>query len=277
MAQFEQAVPRKAIFPGLAALGPEERALADTLLRQALDQEGLYSLMADLKPMSTVQHLRYPLAKDSTMRDGDREVADPQAQALAQLARYQKVLRALSFGNLQFVMLPFKAVHKPQERNLQILVCRRDLIDRTIARYQSFFGQWGFTPGVSPEVLLTTIEFETKHDRFRAYGYLFGYPEYAVDFFVSASLAEEKTKEFVKRDFFDIPVYVGRKGHFTYALPQGQPPSPADSTIRQSAAQTLQTYRLWRAAYTSASGLAASTLLADYFAAKPQQRGKPRK
>jgi hypothetical protein len=274
-AQFAQKAARRAVFPGLAKLSPPERALADTLLRLALDQEGLYSLMADLKPISTIRHLSYPLAKDSTARDGERSVAHDTA-ALAELARYQKVLSALSFGDLQFVMVPFRAVYKPKERNLQILVCRRDLLDRAIRENQAFFGQWGFVPGTPPEVLLTTIEFEAKHDRYRAYGYLFGYPENAVDFFVGASQSEEKTKQFVKREFVDVPVYVGRKGHFTYAVPQGYARTPADSTIRQAASEVLQVYRQWRAKYVKPQGLAASQLLAAYYAQPPAKRKKIR-
>jgi hypothetical protein len=269
-AQFVQKISKKASFPGLTQLNAEERALADTLLREALDHEALYSLCADLKPISTIRHLHYPVVKDSTMRDGDRVVTQ-NAKALAELARYQKVLNALSFGQLYFVMVPFKAVYN-KERNLQILVCRRDLLDKAIRDNQAFFGQWGFTPGTSPEVLLTVVEFEAKHDRYRAYGYLFGYPEHAVDFFVKASQSEEKTKEFVKRDFFDIPVWANRKGHFTYALPKGYQTTGSDSAIYRQAMPALKQYEQWRAKYTKPSGVASVELLRDFYALPPRKR-----
>ena len=270
LAQFNQKVSRKDLFPGLKKLTPTEKALADTLLRQALDQEALYSLMADLKPISTIRHLHYPLVKDSTMHDGEPNVTK-NAAALAELAKYQKVLNALSFGDLHFVMLPFKGVYD-KERNLQILVCRRDLLNQTITTHQAFFGQWGFTSGTSPEVLLTTIEFETKHDRYRAYGYLFGYPDYAVNFFVESSKSEEKTKQFVTRDFFDIPVQVGRKGHFTYAVPKGYQTTQTDSALHRSAGKVLATYTRRRAKYLKTNGLLASQLLADYYALPVKKR-----
>ena len=81
------------------------------------------------------------------------------------------------------------------------------------------FGQWGFTANANSATVLSVVEYENKNDRYRAYGYLFGYPEHAVDFFVEASITEEETGEFVKRNFFTIPVEAGNSGDFTYAVP----------------------------------------------------------
>jgi hypothetical protein len=122
-------------------------------------------------------------------------------------------------------------------------VCRQSMVDSVIQVHQSFFGQWGFTPGVDPHTFITAIEFEEKHDRFRAYGYLFGYPEYAVDFFVNADKEFEKTKQFVKRDFFHIPTFDRPDGHFTYAIPKGHRPTQIDSTLYRRGVRTLASYK----------------------------------
>ena len=93
-------------------------------------------------------------------------------------------------------------------------------------------------------------EYEKKYERWRSYGYLFGYPSYAVDFFVAAGKSEDSTKLFVKRDFFAIPVFAGETGHFTYAIPKGYLPSSIDSSIYNKAIPTLNKYKRARIMYT---------------------------
>jgi hypothetical protein len=53
------------------------------------------------------------------------------------------------------------------------------------------------------------IEYSQSGPRWRGYGYLFGFPLYAVDFFVNAGESEKQTGKFVERDFLSIP-YVRR-------------------------------------------------------------------
>jgi hypothetical protein len=44
-------------------------------------------------------------------------------------------------------------------------------------------------------------------ERHRGYGYLFGYPDHAVDFFVSAEREWKSTGKFVERDFIRIETF----------------------------------------------------------------------
>jgi hypothetical protein len=134
-------------------------------------------------------------------------------------------------------------------RHLELLVCRQSLIDSVVQVHQSFFGQWGFTPGIDPHTLITTIEFEEKQDRYRAYGYLFGYPEHAVDFFVEAGKEYDRTKKIIKRDFFHVPTFNRPDGHFTYAVPPGYQPSEIDSAIYKRATAALAMYKQKRGGY----------------------------
>ena len=51
---------------------------------------------------------------------------------------------------------------------------------------------------------------------------------------------------FVKRDFFQIPVYASATGYFTWAVPRGYQPTRSDSLIWHQASQTLAKYRQLR-------------------------------
>jgi len=245
-------------FPEYESLTGKDRERADSLLSKALDHEALYSLMGDMKPISSIGFAHsYPLGKDSTQKDGQQKIVevgiDSIKTAMEELESWNRVLAALSFDDYQFLLVPFKQVYKGK-RNLQILLCRTDLIDSLLVAQSPFFAQWGFVSGTDPAVLLTAIEFEEKHDRYRAYGYLFGYPQHAVDFFVEASLEQEATGEFVKRSFFSIPVHMRETGYFTYALPEDSTPLPLDSAKYYQASEILEEYRQLRPSFIDEGG-----------------------
>ena len=110
------------------------------------------------------------------------------------------------------------------------------------------------------------MEFEERNDRYRAYGYLFGYPEHAVNFFVEASISEKETGEFVTRDFFSIPVAVGKTGYFTYATPKGYTPIEVDSAIYRAAVSTLDQYISLKPKYSDIDGeVDAVRLISDFW------------
>lgn len=239
-------------------------ALADSMLAYALDHEAIYTLLDTLKPISSVKFMRYTIAKDSTMTDGDKEIVK-QDSFLHKIEKYQKACRALSQGDWQFILAPFKMTDK-NFRNLEIYVVRKSRFASLLKQYSPFFGQWGFTPSSDPAVVLSIVEYESPYDRYRAYGYLFGYPEYAVDFFVQASIkADTDTAiKLVSRDFFAIPVYAGEKGYFTYAMPKGHVPGIEDSTLYRKSMITLEKYKVIRTRYASPAGLSAIRLWQDW-------------
>jgi hypothetical protein len=256
---------KESLLQGYEFLSTADRVKADSILTVGLDQEALYTLAARLKPVSSIgQSIRYALGKDSTRHDGDREVIRPELDSvqgmLAELQQWQRITKSLSSGDLKFLIIPFKNVYKGQ-RYMELLVCRQSLLDSVIQVHQSFFGQWGFVPGVDPYALLTTIEFEEKHDRYRAYGYLFGYPEYAVDFFVEASKTNVITGKFVSRSFFQIPTFSKPEGHFTYAIPKDHRPTEIDSALYRKAATVLSVYKENRQQFTRNGRLDAIALM----------------
>lgn len=65
--------------------------------------------------------------------------------------------------------------------------------------------------------------------RWRGYGYLFGFPDEAVGFFVQAGIEGDATQKVVPRDF-------------VYAVPKGAPESATDRTLREAAAPIYRKY-----------------------------------
>ena len=257
----------------LSTLTREEIEIANKLLSYGLEHEALYTLLDTLKPISSSGFsLSYPIAKDSTMNDGDKDVVDPLSDSTRlnfdELKTWNKITRALTTRELTFLLIPYKQPWNGK-RNLQLLVVRNSVFSKLLKRRASFFGQWGFTANANSATVLSVVEYENKNDRYRAYGYLFGYPEHAVDFFVEASITEEETGEFVKRNFFTIPVEAGNSGDFTYAVPVNYIPTNTDSTLYQKAIDRLEFYQKLKSQYRSSNGkLKAIKLLEDHYKVK---------
>lgn len=233
----------------LTELHHSERSLADSMLAYALDHEAIYTLLDTIKPISSVKFLALPVAKPASAGDGDYDVTH--SDSLPELVqKYSRICAVLSKGDHQFVMVPF-AQREGHMRFIEIYVVRKSKFASLMAQHASFFGQWGFTPDSDPATVIPVIEYESRHDRNRGYGLLFGYPLYAVDFFVSANqLAEKDTSiKLVPRNFFAIPVYAGDKGYFTYAMPKDHKPSGIDSSIYRAAVKTLGKYAARRPRY----------------------------
>ncbi|WP_305982224.1 hypothetical protein [Roseivirga thermotolerans] len=252
----------------MSHLSEAEYRMANELLSFGLEHEALYTLLDTLKPISSLGFpLSYPLAKSGEQHDGDEDVVDLMSDstqmAFAELTQWNKVLSSLSNEYFSFHLIPFKNTYRGK-RNLQLLVCRRDLMAKLLSEKAEFFGQWGFTSNSDPATVLTTIEYESRNDRYRAYGYLFGYPDHAVDFFVEASISQEQTGNFVERNFFHMPVAVMQDGYFTYAVPKDYTPSRSDSAIYRAALSTLQRYEMLKPRYIDSTGrLEAIRLLSD--------------
>ncbi|WP_295119707.1 hypothetical protein [uncultured Chitinophaga sp.] len=233
------------------SLNKEETALADSMLTWALDHEAIYTLLDTLKPISSVKYLQYPVAKSATAKDGDPVVTHPDSlPALA--AKYARICEKLSKGDHRFIMVPFAQAYG-HKRMMEIYAVRKSKFAAVLEQHAAFFNQWGFTAASDPAVVLSVIEFEKPYDRNRAYGYFFGYPDYAVDFFIKAE--QDTTVRLVPRDFFAIPVYAGQKGYFTYAMPKGHNPSQIDSVIFRNAQVTLERYKAARSKDKSAVSL----------------------
>lgn len=263
-----QAAPAGAC-PRLGHLSRADRALADTLLAQGLDNEALFTLVGALKPMSSLSDLRLEIFDAGVPGDGEARAVRGEHAHLARAARITRVAEALDCGPLDFVVVPFRAT-PDTVRTVAVSVLHRGLLDELLRREADFFGQWGLLPEADAGTVVTVVEFESRLDRFRGYGYLFGYPEYAVDFFVEAAGEAERTGDFVPRDFVQIPVHSAERGRFVYAVPEGHAPGDVDHRLREEAAAVLAEYRRRRPAYVNPDGtLRAAELLRDWGWAHP--------
>ena len=216
--------PRKSTYASRVAVNK----LADSLLRDGLDHEALYSLLDSLKPMSSIGDVSFTFLPSS-----DDSVA-LWHQAFQQLSTLH--------SSRQFFLVPFQRADSAS-RSFAGYVVHSARWENIIRQYADFFRQQGIYPTTPPGQAVTVIDRLPRHARWRAYGYLFGYPAYAVDFFVSAGVQQDSTRVFVPRDFRHIPVFAADSGHFTYAVPKGYPLQPVDSTIAQHAAQVLRRYQ----------------------------------
>ena len=231
--------------PALHHIPLADRPLADSLLTEAMDNEALFTIAGELKPMSTVLQLRSASLRSepSSNREAD----------LARIERVQRVLDALDCGPLDFMVVPFRAVFDSL-RNLSAVVVHRGVLDAQLREHSEFFGHWGLTPGADPAVVATAVEFEDRYDRLRGYGLLFGYPIHAVDFFVEAAIQGDSIGEIVPRDFLQMPVFSGLRGRYVYAVPEGWVEGPADEQIRVRATEIVAAYSERRGGYLEASG-----------------------
>jgi hypothetical protein len=223
------------------------KMLCDSILKEALDHEALYTLADTLKPMSSIQMYRLPLLSTNAIQKDS---------ALKVLQQVQHIANSLSNKHFQFIVNPFERADSIY-KNVELYVIRTSTLKKKIEQQKNFYAKLAITENTNPATILNITEYEQKYTRWRSYGYLFGYPNYAVDFFVEAGKSQDSTKQFVKRDFFAIPVYASKTGHFTYATPKGYQTSSIDSAIYSKAIETLEKYKKRREKYTTKSGIKA--------------------
>jgi hypothetical protein len=133
-------------------------------------------------------------------------------------------------------------------------------------RQQTFFALLGVTSSTSPQEILAAVENAPRALRWRGYGYLFGYPDAAVDFFVDAGVEGDRTGALIPRDFRRIEtVHKFASGNdslstFVYAVPRGAPVSEGEQQLRDRAASVMDHYRAQRRKYIGADSLGAVML-----------------
>lgn len=245
-----------------------EKLLVDSILQYGLDREAIYTLLGNLKPMSSLVSYRFPLANTDTLKKTKANIVDRESHGiyLDRLYSIQQALNKMNFPDLRFVLVPYKA-SQGNKRLMQLSVVRVSVLDSLLKAKESFFGQFGLVPGADPAIVVSTIENADKYERNRGYGYLFGYPDYAVDFFIDAAVNTKKNKELVSREFFQIPVYAGDKGYFVYVYPKEQELNLAnDSILYYKAEKILTNYKKIRNNYLNVdSTVRAHQLLIDYY------------
>ncbi|MFM8517331.1 MAG: hypothetical protein ACKODA_05550 [Nevskiaceae bacterium] len=239
---------------GVAALSPADQRVAEQILLEFGDREGLYTLAGGLKPIS------------SDVRDLQLRIAPAlDTNTLATLEQQRRVAASLTCGDIGVMVQVFTATQRTRDssevRNTSMVVFHRGALRAMITRQQAFFATLGVTPSTSPAEILAAVENAPRAPRWRGYGYLFGYPDVAVDFFVQAGEEGDRTGKLVPRDFRRIEtVYKFASGTgdslstFVYAVPKGAAPTAEESQLRERAAAILTEYRGRRGRNVDASG-----------------------
>jgi hypothetical protein len=250
------------------SISSQEQHLMDSILQFGLDHEALFTLLGDVKPMSSLIIFYYPLANtDSTLKTGAHVISrDTVGYYLDKLQKVQRAMNKLNLPDLRFIMLPYQYA-QGNRRVIQLSVVRISKLDSLLQAKESFFGQFGLVPGTDPVVVASVIENADRYERNRGYGYLFGYPDYAVDFFVEAAYSSIEKDVFIARKFFQIPAFAGKQGFFVYAYPEDhQPTAAVDSVLYHKSAVILENYKQIRKQYLNAdSTIRAHQLLLDYY------------
>ena len=203
------------------------------LIRDAADQEALYTLAGGLKPMS------------SGIWQGSFELEDPDLTELRDVRRALGHLR----NDVWYADVQVYDNADDGERWAEAFVVHREALARMIERLQPFWSPWGITPCTHPAEVVTIVDRMPRADRWRGYGHLFGYPDDAVDFFVEAGLANDDGREVgpgKDREFVQIPTHVAESGRFTYAVPLGHVPTPVDRALAERAGLILAAYEARR-------------------------------
>ncbi|MEM6315572.1 MAG: hypothetical protein AAF743_15900 [Planctomycetota bacterium] len=198
------------------------------LLRNAADHEALFTLAGGLKPMS------------SGIWQGSFAVDEPD---LSELSRVRTALTPLRNDTWYADVQVFEKVHEG-ERFADAYIVHRVALARMIERLEPFWRQWGITPQTHPAEVVAVVERMPRGDRWRGYGYLFGYPDAAVDFFVKAGLEtdDDEIGPGQDRKFVQIPTFAAAAGRFTYAVPFDHVPTVADDVLAAEAQRILAVY-----------------------------------
>jgi len=213
----------------------ELNELADQLRLKILDSEALFTVTGGMKPISEgFWRTSFPGEKEST----------------SEIDRVRTVLSTVFPSRSELVAgVHIFARQHGGKKSATAFVIHRGSLRRKIERDPSFFNSLGITEATPAIQLMSLVDEAPKSARWRAFGLLFGYPEYAVDFFVAAGESQRKTGIFVERNFISIPTFSADRGQFVYAVPKGHNENEVDRSLKAQAALILAEYRLQREFY----------------------------
>jgi len=209
----------------------EETSRFRELLTTALEREALYTLVGGLKPLST------------GFWQGEMTV---EGADLAELVRVRRALAPLRDETYYADMQVFATAHDGK-RTIEAYVVHRASLAAMIEREQEFWSPLGIAPCTHPAEVVAVVDRLPQAQRWRAYGMLFGYPRYAIDFFVDATergrASDAEMGPGVDREFLHIPTASAETGHFTWAVPMGHTERVEDRAIRRMADRILIEFR----------------------------------
>ncbi len=246
-------VPIACLLAALSAT-PAPPPTADALALRLLDGEALYTVSGGLKPVS----------------EGFWQTSFPATQDTSdEVEAVRKTLSALPLGiDLTAGVLVYSSAFEGK-RSASAFVAHKPSLNALIERRKDVFGPIGVTQESTAQEVMEAIDRAPRSARWRAFGLVFGYPEYAVEFFVSAGEEEKGSGVFVKRDFLNIPTFGSERGRFVYAVPKGHAERTEDIVLKAKAEPILTRYIAWRQVYLHEYKLGSVALLSMWAAPPP--------
>jgi len=187
------------------------------------------------------------------------------ADALEKIDLTRKILEKWRCGDEIFADVEHFAREFDGKRFLDAVVFSRPKLRRMLGEKTDFFSRWGITENSHPLAVLYAVEYEKTTARNAGYGYLFGYPDNAVRFFVEAANEEDLTGRFVERGFVSIPTFARETNAFVYAVPKNYTEMETDKILRARAERILSAYKKRRAEYIGAGKKGVVEMLRDWF------------
>ncbi len=272
-------------------LPANERKQAEELLLKALDGESLYTIIGSLKPMSSgfnslQMRVVLPritraeaekaigelatkkpeeLNKDEKRRLSQAKLAIEHREALEKLDATRRILERWRCGDEIFADVENFAREYDGKRFLDAVVFSRPGLRRMLNEKADFFSRWGVTENSHPLEVLYAVEHDETTTRNAGYGYLFGYPDNSVRFFVEAANEEDLTGKFVERGFVSIPTFARERNAFVYAVPKNYAEQEADRNLRARAERILTAYKKRRLDYVGEGKKGVIEMLRDWF------------
>jgi hypothetical protein len=99
----------------------------------------------------------------------------------------------------------------------------------------------------------------------RPLGHLYGYPDYAIDFFVESSESQKQTGKFVERDFRSFPSFSRAERGVVYAVAKDQAERPEDREFGRKIETILKEYRGRRERFIGPDKPWVIAMLRDWF------------
>jgi hypothetical protein len=216
-------------FFAVDSLAPDQRLFSEELLSKALQSEAFYTLVGQLKPVSEGFWSSY---------------FDIERPDLSEIERVRLALKPWHSPNVFFADVIVYEAAQNGRRYASAYVVHLPSLKSLIDQNHDFFAKLGVKSSTPPSEILLTIERCSRpDDRWRGFGLIFGYPQYAIDFFVSAGLYQRETGEFVDRDFRQIPTPGSQSGRFVYAVPKLSPLRQVDIAFQRRSVALLEEYR----------------------------------
>lgn len=222
-------------------LSSDDQKKADSLLHKALHEEALHTLVSTIKPMSDVESFKWKIDVQDTLYNSEVVSINQAINYKNEYEQIERISEVFSCGPLSSAVFPFENLYNG-ERYVQFRIYRTDSINEMVESHPEFWSRWAFVKESNPAIMISVIEYESRLNRYRGYGYLYGYPDHAVDFFVEAAQQEDESGKFVERDFINLPVVSGESGRFVYAVKKEHTLTPADKVLHKKAQSNVNLY-----------------------------------